>query len=109
MKQRILLPLVMILFITTLHAQKKEQQKVTGYAITAMDKGGKSWKEVRLVDIVTGADLKTIYNSTNDVEVLNARTGKPVEKKDLSAAKALTTVTTRDLPKKVVNLDAELA
>src|SRR4051812_27861681 len=108
MKQRILLTLVMISFITALQAQKKEQQKVTAYAITAMDKGGRSWKEVRLVDIVTGADLKTIYNSTNDVEVLNARTGKPIEKKDISPAKALT-ATTKELPKKVVNLDAELA
>jgi len=106
MKQRILLPLVMILFITALQAQKKEQQKVTGYAITAMDKGGRSWKEVRLVDLSTGADLKTIYNSSNDVEVLNARTGKPVVKKDGLPAK---TITTTGVQKKIVNLDAELA
>src|SRR5690349_17160171 len=106
MKQRILLPLVMILFITTLHAQKKQQQ-VTGYAITAMDKGGRSWKEVRLVDMVTGVDLKTIYNSMNDVEILNARTGKPVVKKDGLPMKTLVATTTNT--KKVVNLDAELA
>ena len=100
MKQRTLLLIVMASFITVTHAQKK-QQPVTGYAITAMEKGGRSWKEVRLVDISSGEQLKSIYQSTQDIEALNARTGKPVEKKSSQAMSKVPT-------KKVVNLDMEL-
>lgn len=81
MKRKTLLLFVMTSFITFSYAQKK-QQPVTGFAITAVEKGGKSWKEVRLVDIATGEPVKDIYKSTQEIEVLNARTGKPVVKKD---------------------------
>lgn len=97
MKQRILLLTVMTLCITGLQAQQKEQS-LSGYAITASEKGGRSWHEVRLVDIRTGAELKTIYSSASEAKPLNARTGKPVKVDET------TPVSTR----KVVNLDQVL-
>jgi len=107
MKQKILLLLVMTLFLTYVQAQKskKKEQNSTGYAITAAEKGGRSWKEVRLVDITTGEEVKTIYQSTQEIETLNARTGKAVIKKDINPMGTMGTVTIR----KVVNLDQELA
>src|SRR5262245_66590174 len=102
MKKNLLL-LVMATVITGATAQKrkKTEQPVTGYAITAVEKGGRSWKEVRLVNITTGEEIKSIYQSTQVTEALNARTGNPVVKKDANVAKAPV--------KKVVNLDQELA
>lgn len=102
MKKALLL-LVMISFITEAFAQKrkKAEQPLTGYAITSVEKGGRSWKEVRLVNISTGDEIKSIYQSKQETEALNARTGKPVVKKDMNVAKAPA--------KKVVNLDQELA
>ena len=102
MKKTLLL-LVMISFITGAFAQKrkKAEQPLTGYAITAVEKGGRSWKEVRLVNITTGEEIKSIYQSKQETEALNARTGNPVVKKDMNIAKAPA--------KKVVNLDQELA
>ncbi len=104
MKRTILLVLVMGALITSSQAQKKEKQKsVTGFAITASEKGGRSWKEVRVVDINTGEEVRSVYQSTQEVEVLNARTGNPVVKKDVGSNHSTTTI------RKVVNLDQELA
>lgn len=102
MKKSLLL-LVMISVITGASAQKrkKAEQPLTGYAITAVEKGGRSWKEVRLVNITTGEEMRSIYQSKQETEVLNARTGNPVVKKDMTVAKAPV--------KKIVNLDQELA
>src|SRR4029078_12588456 len=102
MKKTLLL-LVMISFITGAFAQKrkKAEQPLTGYAITAVEKGGRSWKEVRLVNITTGEEIRSIYQSKKETEALNARTGNPVIKKDMNVAKAPV--------KKIVNLDQELA
>jgi hypothetical protein len=102
MKKTLLL-LVMISFITGAFAQKrkKSEQPLTGYAITAVEKGGRSWKEVRLVNITTGEEIKSIYQSKQETEALNARTGNLIVKKDMNVAKAPA--------KKVVNLDQELA
>jgi hypothetical protein len=102
MKKTLLL-LVMISFVTIVFAQKrkKAEQPLTGYAITAVEKGGRSWKEVRLVNITTGEEIRSIYQSKQETEALNARTGNPVVKKDMSVAKAPV--------KKIVNLDQELA
>ncbi len=112
MKQRILLLFVMTALITTLHAQKsgKSSKSTTGFAITAAEKGGRSWKEVRLVDITTGEDVKTIYNSKQEAEPLNARTGKAVVKKDQANGKTSTATFTRTTSpeRKVVNLDQVL-
>lgn len=103
MKKTLLL-LVMISVVTLASAQKrkKTEQPLTGYAITAVEKGGRSWKEVRLVNITTGEEIRTIYQSKQETEALNARTGNPVVKKDATAVKATPA-------KKVVNLDQELA
>jgi hypothetical protein len=95
-------------FIITAAAQKKQKQKEppTGYAITALEKGGRSWKEVRLVNVATGENLKSVYQSTQETEALNARTKKPVIKKEISGMGTVSTpAPTR---KKVVNLDDEL-
>ena len=102
MKKTLLL-LVMISVITGAFAQKrkKTEQPLTGYAITAVEKGGRSWKEVRLVNITTGEEIRSIYQSKQETEAFNARTGNPVVKKDMTVAKAPV--------KKIVNLDQELA
>jgi hypothetical protein len=79
MKQTLLLVAVTA-FVSFANAQKK----VTAYAITGAQKGESNWTEVRLVDIVSGEELKPIYQSAKEVEVLNARTGKPVVKKTIA-------------------------
>jgi len=84
--KRILLLSLSISFISVAQAQKKDKQ-VTAYAITGVQKGATSWTEVRLVDVATGEELQTIYASAAEAEVLNARTGKPVAKKDNAAAR----------------------
>ncbi len=98
MKQKILLLFVMTAFITTLQAQKasKASKTTTGYAITAAEKGGRSWREVRMVDVTTGETVKTIYDSKQETEVLNARTGKAIVKKDQNNSKTSTTTFTHD-------------
>jgi hypothetical protein len=110
MKQRLLLLLVMIGFITTLQAQKsdKASKKTTGYAITAVEKGGRSWREVRLVDVTTGEDVKTIFDSKQVTEPLNARTGKAVKKDQVNSKTSTATFTMTAPEKKVVNLDQVL-
>ena len=100
MKRTTLLLLVMACFITSSHSQKKQTKNATGFAITAQEKGGRSWKEVRLVNMNTGEPIKNIYESKQDLEALNARTGKPVQKKTEAASKVAI--------KKIVNLDMEL-
>ena len=115
MKSKTLLLLLMTSFIIVAHAQKKEKQ-ITGYAITAIEKGGRNWKEVRLVDISTGQEVRSVYQSSSETEALNARTGKPVVKKELAGngygvgnGPGTTTVfATLPDKKKVVNLDDEL-
>jgi hypothetical protein len=101
MKKALLL-LVMTFFITMAFAQKrkKAEQPLTGYAITAVEKGGRSWKEVRHINVTTGEEIKSVYQSKQETEAFNARTGNLVAKKDATATKAPV--------KKVVNLDQEL-
>ena len=119
MKQKILLFSVMVVSITTLQAQKndKASKTTTGYAITAIEKGGRSWREVRQIDVTTGADVKIIYDSKQEAEALNARTGKPVAKIQPAGSDKTTTysvisvtpATSSATPqKRVVNLDEEL-
>src|SRR5687768_18436819 len=98
MKPKILLLLVMSSLFSFLYAQKT--QKITGFAITAAEKGQNNWKEVRLMDITSGEELKSIYQSSKEIEILNARTGKPITKKDLSSNYVSV--------KKIVNLDQVL-
>jgi hypothetical protein len=108
MKQKTLLFFVMSLFITSLFAQQnKKRKETTGYAITASEKGGRNWKEVRLVNIVTGEELQSVYNSKAELQPINARTGKPIVKKEKPVEEQLIKL----LPvnqRRVVNLDQEL-
>lgn len=114
MKQKILLFFVSTALISSTQAQKasKSAAKTTGYAITAAEKGGRSWKEVRLVDISSGEAVKMIYDSKQETEALNARTGKPIVKKDQAGSHygKTFTVTTNSTPaeRKIVNLDQVL-
>jgi hypothetical protein len=105
MKRKILLLFVTACVVTGLQAQKKQKQ-LTGYAITAEQKGKTGWREVRLVDIRTGQEVKSIYQNKQDIEILNARTGKPVVKKDKEAAPATLKTTAPAATKKVYSLDA---
>ncbi len=77
MKRTLLLSLLLSAF-TSLNAQKS-----TAYAITAAEKGHAAWGEVRLIDVISGQELKSIFSSKDQAELLNARTGKPVVKKDI--------------------------
>ena len=112
MKQTLLL-LVMISVVTVAMAQKrkKSEQPLTGYAITSVEKGGRSWKEVRLVNITTGEELKSVYQSKQEVEAFNARTGNPIVKKDGTASQVAEKkiIEKKLAEKKIVNLDDELA
>lgn len=102
----------MTALITNLQAQKSEKSSkpVTGYAITSIEKGGRSWKEVRLIDINSGSVVKNVYDSKQETQPLNARTGNAVAKKDnASSSKTYTaTISTPATQRKVVNLDQEL-
>src|SRR5829696_8039120 len=82
MKRKILLSFLLASFICSVHAQKK-QKPIVAYAITAVQKGQSNWSEVRLIDVSTGEEVKTIYESSQDIERFNARTGKPIVKKDV--------------------------
>ena len=101
--KKILLLLVMSSLITVAFSQKRKKpdQPLMGYAITSIDKGGRSWKEVRLINITTGEEIKSIYTSKQETEAYNARTGLPVQKKNMATPKSP--------EKKVVNLDQALA
>jgi hypothetical protein len=102
MKQ-ILLLVAFTAFASLTYAQnKKVQKQTTAYAITSPQKGQSGWTEVRLVDVETGQELKSVYKPTNEVEILNARTGKPIVKKDVNtlANNAKTTLVV-DAPKDV--------
>ena len=98
MKQKLLLSIVLPCFLYCAIAQKN-----VAYAITGTEKGSPDWTEVRLIDLSTGQELKTIYQSTQQVEILNARTRKAVVKKDQSAN---TEQVKMDRPVIIKNMDA---
>lgn len=72
----------MSLAACSLHAQR---DKVTGFAITGSAMGERGWKQVRMLDMKTGAELKAVYTEPAETEILNARTGKAIEKRDVTA------------------------
>jgi hypothetical protein len=78
MKQKLLLTLFIASFCGAVNAQKSSV-----YAITGTQKGSNNWTEVRLVDVTSGQELKTVFKNSEETQPLNARTGKPVVKKDL--------------------------
>lgn len=84
MKRKILLSLFLTPLAFSVHAQK-----TTAFAITGSQKGHTNWSEVRLIDIATGEEVKTVYKKSQEVEVLNARTGKAIVKKDAAQPVAL--------------------
>lgn len=63
-------------------ASFSQAQKTTAYAITGVNKGSSSWTEVRLVDVATGEVVQTVFESSNDAQIFNARTGKAIGRKD---------------------------
>ena len=83
MKQKLLLSFFIAAFTVSAHAQKKAQ-KTTAYVITSAQKGNSNWTEVKLVDVTTGEEIQSVYQSKEEVPVMNARTGKAIVKKDLS-------------------------
>ena len=83
MKRKILLSFLLTPFVATLYAQKN-----TAYAITGSQKGHTNWSEVRLIDLSTGEEVKTVYKKALPAEVLNARTGKAILAKDPDAQQA---------------------
>lgn len=85
MNRKFLLTFILIAFFVGGYSQKK-QQGTTAYAITGVQKGSHTWQEVRLVDVYTGEEIKPVYQSSVEVPVMNARTGKPVVKKEVSSA-----------------------
>lgn len=76
MKRKILLLSAVCFCVSAAQAQ------IRAYAITGTQKGSSNWTEVRLVDVSTGEEMKTIYKNSQEIEKLNARTGKPIVKKD---------------------------
>lgn len=92
-------------FIAFAQAQKKEKP-VTAYAITGVQKGSNNWMEVRLVDVKTGEELQTVYSSASEAEILNARTGKPVAKRDAAQTTASSTLQPTE-PLRVTKVDGE--
>ena len=94
MKQKTLLSILFLFMIVPVIAQKQ----IKGFAITASQKGNSGWKEVRIVDMTTGEELQSIYKNDQTIELLNARTGKPVVKKEPDKANPTyaATVTTTD-------------
>lgn len=76
MKKRLLLTLSLF-SLAFAQAQKNSSY---AYAITGLQKGGSGWTEVRLIDLTTGEEKQSVFQSAADAEIFNARTGKPVEK-----------------------------
>jgi len=84
MKLKTLLSLFCISFVFISEAQKN-----TAFAITGTQKGQTNWSEVRLINMETGEEIKTVYQKSQQVEILNARSGKPVAAKDIASQQAL--------------------
>jgi hypothetical protein len=99
MKRKILLSFLVAASIASVNAQKKDKPTVA-YAITGAQKGSTAWTEVRLVDVNTGEVIKSIYANADQPEILNARTGKAIVKKDL------TNVTPTTVKTEVMKADA---
>ena len=75
MVRRSLLTITMLALVVAATAQNSSAK---AYAITGGQKGQSNWTEVRLIDLTTGAELQTIYSSSQTPQVFNARTGKPI-------------------------------
>ncbi len=84
MKQKLLFT-VFAAGLSIAAAAQQKTSRITAYAITAPEKGGNGWTEVKLIDLVTGETIQSVYESTAAAEPLNARTKNPVVKLDAKA------------------------
>ncbi|HYF31294.1 MAG TPA: T9SS type A sorting domain-containing protein [Chitinophagaceae bacterium] len=75
MVRRSLLSITMLALVVAATAQNTSRK---AFAITGGQKGQSNWTEVRLIDLSTGAELQTIYSSSQVPQVFHARTGKPI-------------------------------
>lgn len=75
MVRRSLLSITMLALVLTAASQNTSRK---AYAITGGQKGQSNWTEVRLLDLTTGAELETIYSSSQAPQAFSARTGKPI-------------------------------
>ncbi len=75
MVRRSLLP---ILLLSIGLPSLSQQIQRTAYAITGGQKGQFNWTEVKLIDLNTGAVLQSVYENGKTIQVLNARTGRPI-------------------------------
>ena len=110
MKLRFLLLLGALPLAAGLQAQKSKKSKTkntTGFAITAAEMGGRGWKEVRMVDLQSGEVLKQAFDSKQEIEPRNARTGKTISKAEPAGETRV--MTTSSPARKIVNLDQELS
>ncbi len=80
--------LILLLTFSIAAISFTQAQKTTAYAITGVQKGNSNWTEVRLIDVTTGEEVQSVFQSANDAEILNARTGKPIAGKDGSKIKS---------------------
>lgn len=79
MKQKILCSLLMATVFTS---NAQTDKKVTGYAITGDQYGYMNWKSVKLINLTTGEEIKSLYAAgQTEPELVNARTGKLIVKK----------------------------
>lgn len=62
------------------------------YAITGGMKGQSNWTEVRLIDIASGAEVKTIYSASQSPQILHARTGRAITSKDNTGSQPFSTL-----------------
>ncbi len=79
MKSKTLLSL--FLAATALGASAQKSRTVA-YAITGAEKGSQQWTEVKLIDLATGEEIQPVYNSKQELPLLNARTGKAITRKE---------------------------
>jgi hypothetical protein len=79
--------LLFVFSLTAFSFSQAQKQKGVAYAITSQQKGGTSWTEVRLVNVTTGEELQSVYQSATDPEILNARTGKVIARQEGDARK----------------------
>ena len=75
MVRRSLLPISFLFLGFSTLAQQTDR---TAYAITGGQKGQFNWTEVKLIDLNTGAVLRSIYENGKSTQVFSARTGKPI-------------------------------
>jgi len=110
MKRKTLLVFAgMSVFISASRAQVAPEV-IKGFAITSAEKGGRSWKEVRMINVQSGEEMQSVFGAKSTIKPLNARTKRPVV--SLLQASANTPLEMRlsaaPVARKVVNLDDEL-